>query len=67
MFQKKIISLLLCILLNFSIFAQTDSKFESPKNNVSPEIKEKALGLLIGLAREAEQFSLPSNRIDARV
>ncbi len=67
MFQKKIISLLLSILLNFSIFAQTDSKFENPKNNVSPEIKEKAVSLLIGLAREVEQFSLPSNRIDARV
>ena len=67
MFQKKIISLLLSVLLNFSIFAQTDLKFESPKNKVSPEIKEKAFDLLIGLAREAEQFSLPSNRIDARV
>ena len=67
MFQKKIVSLLLSVLLNFSTFAQTDLRIESPKNNVSPEIKEKAFDILNGLAREAEQFSQPSNRIDARV
>ena len=67
MFQKKIISLLLSVLLTFSTFAQTVSKSENPKTDISPEIREKALDLLNGLAREAEQFSLPLNRVDARI
>ncbi len=67
MFQKKIVSLFLCILLTFSAFAQSVSKPENPKTQVSPEIREKALDLLNGLAREAEQFSLPLNRVDARI
>ncbi|CAN5395241.1 hypothetical protein BH20ACI1_BH20ACI1_21660 [soil metagenome] len=67
MFQKKIVSLLLCVLLTFQIFAQTVTKPENPKTDISPEIQEKAFGLLNGLAREAEQFSLPLNRVDARI
>lgn len=67
MFLKKFVLLLFCVLLAFSAFAQTLPKSENPKTDVSPEIKERALNLLNGLAREAEQFSLPLNRISARI
>ncbi len=67
MFHKKFVSLFLCILLTSSVFAQTAAKTENSKTNVSPEVREKALSLLNGLAREAEQFSLPFNRITARI
>ncbi|MGI8639449.1 MAG: hypothetical protein ACR2MG_05785 [Pyrinomonadaceae bacterium] len=67
MFYKKIISLLQCILLSGSVLAQTAPKTETKKTDISPEVQEKALSLLKGLARETEQFSLPLNRINARV
>ncbi len=66
-FKKKSFRSFLCLLLTFSALAQSVSKSESPKTHVSPEIQEKALALLNGLAREAEQFSLPLNRVDARI
>ena len=67
MFHQKIVSLVLCIVLSFSVLAQTAPKTENAKTDVTPEVQEKALGLLNGLAREADQFSLPSNRITARI
>ena len=67
MFHKKFVSLFLCILLTFPVFAQTVAKTKNSTTDVSPEVREKALRLLNGLAREAEQFSLPFNRVTARI
>lgn len=63
MFLKKIFtSLLIYFLFAGSLLAQT-----MPKNEVSAEIKDKAAGLSKSLAREAEQFALPFNRVWARM
>ncbi len=67
MFSKKTISILLSVLLILPISAQTAPAPASSKSGVSPEIQEKALNLLNILTREAEQFSLPLNRIYARI
>lgn len=66
MFQRKIFTLLLCFLLIGQGLAQT--KTADPKRpEISDELKGKANALLLVLAREAEQFQLPDNRITARI
>ncbi len=66
MFHKKTITFLLGFLLCFQTAAQTVPTAESGKPEVSPEVREKAVNLLNTLSREAEQFSLPFNRVSAR-
>ncbi len=66
MIVKKFFALLICLAVFGNMVAQNEPKKSVQKNDVSPEIQENALGLLNNLAREAEQFSLPVNRIAAR-
>ncbi len=65
MFQRKIFTLLLCLLLIGQGLAQTKTA-DPKKTEISDELKGKANALLLVLAREAEQFQLPDNRITAR-
>ncbi len=66
MIVKKFCVLLICFAIFGNALAHNEPKdFPQNKNPVS-EIKEKAQGLLNNLVREAEQFSLPINRISAR-
>lgn len=67
MIVKKIIAVLICLAVFGNTSAQNEPKKPVQQNDVAPEIQEKVLGLLNTLAREAEQFSLPVNRITARV
>lgn len=67
MYFKRFFTLLLCFFLIGNVLAQTAPKKDSVKTDVSPELKEKATVLLNNLVREAEQFSLPFNRIWARI
>jgi hypothetical protein len=65
MFQRKICLLLLCLLFIGQGLAQTTTK-DPKKAEISDELKGKATNLLNALARDAEQFQLPENRISAR-
>lgn len=47
--------------------AQTKPAAEPKKTDISDELREKSNGLLNALAREADQFYVPENRIKARV
>lgn len=67
MFYKKFFTLLLCFIFLGQTFSQTALKTEAKKSELSPEIREKTTALLNNLARSAEQFSLPANRVGARV
>jgi uncharacterized protein YnzC (UPF0291/DUF896 family) len=67
MIYKKLFTLSLCIVLVVQTLAQNAAKIDVKKSDVAPELQEKAVALLISLAREAEQFSLPFNRISARI
>lgn len=67
MLYKKLFILFLCLLFAGQIFAQTAPKLDVKKSNIAPELREKAVDLLKNLARDAEQFSLPFNRTDARI
>lgn len=63
MFYKKVLVVFLyAAFLTAQSFAQTATP--AP---LAPELKEKAVALLTALTREAEQFQLPENRINARV
>ncbi len=66
MFVKKILIFSIGIALFGNSLAQTDSKNPPPKTDTAPEVQEKAIKLLTRLAGDAEQFSLPQNRIMAR-
>ncbi len=66
MFQRKLFTLLLCLLLIGQGLAQTKTA-DPKKTEISDELKGKANALLLVLAREAEQFQLPENRITARI
>lgn len=67
MLYKKIFTLSLCLALVGQSLAQTPKKSEVKKSDVAPELQEKAVVLLSSLAREAEQFSLPFNRVFGRI
>lgn len=63
MLFKKIFALVFCSLLVAQISAQTDVK----KDELNEETVKKTAALLSDLARDGEQFSLPVNRINARI
>ena len=67
MLYKKLFTLFLCLVFVTQTFAQTAPKVDAKKNDVAPELQEKAVALLKNLAREAEQFSAPLNRVGARI
>lgn len=67
MFYKKIFTVFIFLAFAGQIPAQIATGENIKKKDVSPELQEKAFVLLINLAREAEQFALPLNRITARV
>lgn len=70
MFYKKVLAAFLCAAFVFGQgFAQTTMPVAATAAAapLAPELKEKSVALLAALTREAEQFYLPENRIDARV
>jgi hypothetical protein len=67
MFYRKIFTLFLCIIFIEQSLAQIAEKDEPKKSDVSTELKGKSTALLKSLAREADQFSLPENRVGARI
>lgn len=67
MIIKRFFVFVICFGLFGNAIAQTASKNPASTSDVSPELKEKALSLLNNLVRESEQFSLPFNRISARI
>lgn len=67
MFYRKIFTLVLCISFIGQSLAQIAEKDEPKKSDVSTELKDKSVVLLKSLAREADQFSLPENRVGARI
>ncbi len=67
MLYKKFFTLFFCLVFVGQTFAQTAPKTDVKKNAVAPELQEKAIALLKNLARDAEQFSLPLNRVGARI
>ncbi len=67
MFYKKIFILFIFLAFAGQISAQVAAGRNAKKTDITPELQEKANVLLNSLAREAEQFTLPSNRITARV
>lgn len=67
MLIKKLLLVIFCIALGAKIFAQTAPDDKQPLSDVPAETQEKAVKLLNNLASEAEQFSVPSNRISARI
>ncbi len=66
MICKIITSILSAVLLVTSMAAQTVSDVSKNVSAVSPETKEKAWKLVSEMARESGQFSLASNRVNAR-
>lgn len=67
MFYKKISTLFIFLTFAGQIPAQVGAGNNVKKTDISPELQEKAFVLLNNLAREAERFALPLNRIIARV
>jgi len=67
MYIKKFFVFVICFGLIGNAIAQPASKNPADASDVSPELKERALSLLNNLVRESEQFSLPLNRISARI
>jgi hypothetical protein len=67
MLYKKLFTLFLCLVFVAQTFTQNTPKPDTKKSDVSPELQEKAVALLKNLAREAEQFSAPLNRVGARI
>ncbi|HXH69139.1 MAG TPA: hypothetical protein VNI60_02210 [Pyrinomonadaceae bacterium] len=67
MLYKNFFTLFLCLVFVGQTFAQTATKTSVKKSDIAPELQEKAVALLKILARDAEQFSLPRNRINARI
>lgn len=66
MFQRNIFICVLCLIFIGQGLAQTIGA-DAKKTEISDELKAKCNGLLNVLAREAEQFQLPENRVSARV
>lgn len=67
MFYRKIFTFFLCIIFIGQSLAQTAEKDGPKKSDVSSELKDKSVVLLKSLAREADQFSLPENRVGGRI
>jgi len=67
MFFKKLFTLFLCFIFIGQNLAQTAPSAAAQKSDVAPALQEKAAVLSTSLVREAEQFSLPINRINARI
>ena len=67
MFYKKLSTLFIFLAFAGQISAQTAAVKNVKKTDITPELKEKAFVLLNNLVREAGQFTLPLNRITARV
>jgi hypothetical protein len=67
MLYKKLFTLFLCLAFVAQTFAQNATKIDAKLSHVAPELQEKAVALLKNLAREAEQFSAPLNRVGARI
>jgi hypothetical protein len=67
MLHKKIFTVFIFLACAGQIPAQIATGKNIKKKDVSPGLQEKAFVLLNNLAREAEQFALPLNRITARV
>jgi len=67
MLYKKLFTFFLCLVFVGQTLAQTASKTDVKKSDVAPAMQEKAVALLKSLARDAEQFSLPLNRVAARI
>lgn len=72
MFYKKLTAVFCCAAIFIAqSFAQTRAVSSVDENKaapvIAPEVREKSVALLNALAREAEQFSLPENRVRARV
>lgn len=65
MYYKRFTALFCCIaIVSTHIFAQVKPENE---NKLPTELQEKSAALLKALARDAEQFGLPENRVGARV
>ncbi len=67
MFYRKFFTLFLCFIFTGQSLAQAVKTDEPKKSDVSTELKDKSVALLNSLAREADQFSLPENRVGARI
>ncbi len=67
MFYRKFFTLFLCFIFIGQNLAQIAVKDEPKESDVSTELKDKSVILLNSLAREADQFSLPENRVGARI
>ena len=67
MLYKKLFTFFLCLVFVGQTLAQSASKTDVKKSDVAPALQEKAVALLKSLARDAEQFSLPLNRVAARI
>ena len=67
MLHKKIFTVFIFLAFAGQIPAQIATGKNIKKKDFSPELQEKTFVLLNNLAREAEQFAFPLNRITARV
>ena len=67
MLYKKLFTIFLCLVFVAQTFNQIAPKVDVKKSDVAPELQEKVVALLKNLAREAEQFSAPLNRVGARI
>ncbi len=67
MFYIKLLTLFIFFAFAGRISAQTAAVKNVKKTDITPELQEKAFVLLNNLVREAGQFTLPLNRITARV
>ena len=67
MIVKKFFVFVICFGLIGNAIAQSASKNPASTSDVPSDLKERALRLLNNLVRESEQFSLPHNRIRARM
>lgn len=67
MLKKKILVVILGLLVFGQTIAQTAPTPTPEKKEISAKTADKAIALLNNLAGEAEQFSVPENRIVARI
>jgi hypothetical protein len=68
MLYKKVFTFFLCLVFLGQSFAQSKPADETKSEaQIAPALREKSVALLNVLAREAEQFYLPENRVSARV
>ncbi len=68
MLYKKVFTFFLCLVFLGQSLAQSKPADETkPAAQIAPALQEKSVALLNALAREADQFYLPENRVSARV